>query len=72
MRYAPATRTFRLIPLALAARLTSGGTQTPAGLIPPPALINTALAAIIGSERFLVRTFNVPFGLSLLLTARVR
>jgi SAM-dependent methyltransferase len=64
---------FWLFPLAITARLMgSSGKGNPAGLIPPPAPLNAAFAAIMGSERFLLRATDLPCGLSLLLTARVQ
>jgi hypothetical protein len=63
-----------LFPLAVAVRLKDKllGNQSEAGTGVPPALINKLLTAIFSAERFLVKHFNLPFGVSLLCVLEVR
>jgi len=63
-----------LFPLAAAVRLKDKllGNQSATGTSVPPALINILLTAIFSSERFLVKHFNLPFGVSLLCVLEVR
>lgn len=57
-----------LFPAALVQRLVAGPSSDMALKI-PPAPINALLREVFAMERFLLRSFNFPFGLSLLAVA---
>ena len=63
-----------LFPLAVAVRLKDKllGNQSVTGTSVPPALINKLLTAIFSAERFLIKHFNLPFGVSLLCVLEIR
>lgn len=57
-----------LFPLAVIVRLKDRlfGSKVAAGTAVPPAIINAVLRTVFGAERFLLKRFNLPFGVSLL------
>lgn len=57
-----------LFPLAVAARLKDKlfRSTSATGTAVPPGAINRAFRTIFGSERFLLKHFNLPFGVSLI------
>jgi hypothetical protein len=57
-----------LFPLAAIVRLKDRvfGSKVATGTAVPPAFINAVLGTVFGAERFLLRRFNLPFGVSLL------
>jgi hypothetical protein len=63
-----------LFPLAVAVRLKDKllGNQSVTGTSVPPGLINKLLTPIFSAERFLIKHFNLPFGVSLLCVLEIR
>ncbi|MDO8786516.1 MAG: class I SAM-dependent methyltransferase [Sulfuritalea sp.] len=57
-----------LFPLAVTMRLKDRllGSKVATGTAVPPAIINAVLRTVFGAERFLLKHFNLPFGVSLL------